>query len=379
MKRDYYDVLGVDRAADDTAIKKAFRRLARDAHPDANPDDPEAEERFKELAEAYEVLSDGQKRQLYDRHGHDGLKSGGYQPPTDFGSLSDLLGSIFGGAAGGGGFGDIFGGGRAGGPAQGADVGVQIDVDLAEAATGLSEEITYEVVATCEHCKGNAAEPGTPISTCQTCGGAGQVQQVQRTPFGQMVRSGVCPTCEGQGKVPETPCRVCSGRGRVADERAVAVDVPAGIADGQRIRVTGRGHAGERGGPPGDLFVLVHVREDSRFVRDGDDLVTALSVPAPLAALGASLPVPTLDGDQELEIPAGTQPGKVLTVRGAGMPSLRSGRRGDLRVMVDVSVPRKLDKHQRRLMQELADSIGDDAYRDDESVLGKLRRLARHL
>ncbi len=376
VKRDYYEVLGLDRGAGDADIKRAFRRLAREAHPDANPDDPEAEDRFKELAEAYEVLSDSDKRQVYDVHGHDGLRSGGYQPPTDFGNLGDLLGSIF-----GGGFESVFGGGGRGGPAgpaQGQDVGVALEIDLAEAAHGVAEEVTYEVVATCEHCRGNGAEPGTPIVTCETCGGAGQVQQVSRTPFGQMVRAGMCPTCQGAGKVPERPCHVCAGAGRVAEERTVAVDVPAGIADGQRIRVSGRGHAGERGGPPGDLFVLVRVQEDERFVRDGDDLVTVLAVPAPLAALGATLDVPTLDGPQPLEVPAGTQPGEVLRVRGAGMPPLRRGRQGDLRVVVDVAVPRKLDKAQRRLMRELADSIDDDAYADDDGVLGKLRRLTRH-
>lgn len=374
VKRDYYEVLGVGRGAGDSEIKKAFRRLAREAHPDANPDDPHAEERFKELAEAYEVLSDAPKRELYDRHGHEGLRSGGYQPPADFGNLSDLLGSIF-----GGGFESVFGGrGGAPGPTQGQDVAVALELELAEAAHGASEGVAYEVVSTCEHCRGNGAEPGTPITTCATCGGAGQVQQVSRTPFGQMVRAGLCPTCEGAGKVPEQPCGVCGGAGRVADERTVSVDVPAGIADGQRIRVAGRGHAGERGGPPGDLFVLVRVREDERFVRDGDDLVTVLSVPAPLAALGTTMDVPTLDGDQPLEVPAGSQPGDLLLVRGAGMPPLRRGRHGDLRVVVDIAVPRRLDKAQRKLLRELADSIDPDAYRDEDGVIGKLRRLARH-
>ncbi len=365
MKRDYYEILGVQRAADDAEIKKAFRGLARAVHPDANPGDPEAEERFKELAEAYEVLSDAERRQLYDQYGHDGPRSGGYQPHfEDFGSFGDLFSAFFGG-----------GGGRQAGPRQGSDVGTQVVIDLAEAATGLSQEVVFEAVERCDHCRGNGAEPGTPISTCATCGGSGQVQDVARTPFGQVVRTGACPTCGGAGKIPETPCAVCSGSGQVADVRRLHVDIPAGIADGQRIRVGGRGHAGELGGPAGDLFVVVRVREDERFLRDGDHLITVVDVPAPLAALGTTVDVPTLDGARPLDIPAGTQPGTAMTIRGAGMPPLRRGRRGDLKVVVNVAIPRKLNREQRRLLQELAESFDDDAFRSDEGMLSKLRRV----
>ncbi len=365
MKRDYYEILGVARAADDAEIKKAFRGLAREVHPDANPDDPEAEERFKELAEAYEVLADADRRQLYDQYGHDGPRASGYQPHfEDFGSFGDLFSAFFGG-----------GGGRQAGPRQGADVGTQVVIDLAEAASGLSQEVVFEAVERCEHCRGNGAEPGTPISTCATCRGSGQVQEVARSPFGQVVRTGACPTCGGAGKIPETPCAVCSGSGQVADMRRLNVDIPAGIADGQRIRVGGRGHAGELGGPAGDLFVVVRVREDERFLREGDHLITVVDVPAPLAALGTSVDVPTLDGARPLDIPAGTQPGTTMTIRGAGMPPLRRGRRGDLKVVVNVAIPRKLNREQRRLLEELDESFDDDAFRSDEGMLSKLRRV----
>ena len=294
--RDYYEVLGVPRGADDGTIKKAFRRLARELHPDVNKHDPQAEEKFKEAAEAYEVLSDPDRRATYDRYGHEGLRSGGYAPNFEsFGSVSDLFEAFFGGGSP---FGDIFGTGaaRASGAVQGGDVAVTADIELEEAAHGTTAELSYEAVALCEHCRGNGAEPGTPIETCPRCGGSGQVRTVTRTPFGQMVRAGLCDGCGGDGRIATEPCKECRGRGRKVRRPKVTVDVPAGIADGQRIRIAGRGHAGERGGPPGDLYVLIHVREDPRFVRDGDDLLTAVDVPAPLAALGTTVEVPTVDG-----------------------------------------------------------------------------------
>lgn len=363
-KRDYYEVLGVSRDADASEIKGAFRSLARQLHPDANPGDPTAEERFKEVAEAYEVLNDAERRQLYDQYGHEGLRGGGFDPGFDqFGSFGDLFSAFFGG------------GGRRSGPRQGADVGATVAVDLLDAARGTRVEVGYEVVERCDHCHGNGAEPGTPIETCATCGGTGQLQQVVQTALGRMVRTGACGTCGGDGRVAQTPCEVCAGDGVVQSERRVEVDIPAGISDGQRIRVSGRGHAGEPGAPAGDLFVQVRVREDERFLRDGDDLVTVVDVPAPRAALGTHVTVPLLEGERDLEIPAGTQPGEVKVIRGAGMPPLRRGRPGDLRVVVNVTIPRKLTKDQRRQLEALADSFGDDAFASDESLLGKLRRL----
>jgi molecular chaperone DnaJ len=373
--RDYYDVLGVSRDADDATIKKAFRRLARELHPDVNNQDPQAEEKFKEAAEAYEVLSDPERRATYDRYGHEGLRSGGYAPNFEsFGSVGDIFDAFFGGS---GAFGDLFGGARTrpGGPLQGGDIAATATVDLADAAHGTSVDVSFEAVVTCEHCHGNGAEPGTPIETCPRCGGTGQLRTVARTPFGQMVRTGVCDVCQGDGRVPRQPCKVCRGRGRQVERSKVSVDVPAGIADGQRLRITGRGHAGEHGGPPGDLYVLIHVPEDPRFVRDGDDLVTAVDVSAPLAALGTTVEVPTIDGPTEVEVPAGTQPHQTLVVRGAGMPALRGRRHGDLRVVINVVVPRHLKRDQRELYEKLAGSMTDHNLKSEEGVFGKLKHV----
>src|ERR1043165_3877247 len=296
MPRDYYEGLGVPRDADEATIKKSFRRLARELHPDVNAHDPEAEEKFKEAAEAYEVLSDAERRRTYDAYGHAGLKSGGYESNFgDFGgSISDLFSAFF----GQGGFDAAFGGTRMrGGAVQGGDVALAVQISLGEAARGTVVEVTYDATALCETCNGNGAEPGTPIVTCDRCRGAGQIQQVQRTRFGQMVRTALCDKCGGDGRIAEQPCHTCDGRGMTVAQRHVKVDVPAGIEDGQRMRVTGRGHAGERGGPAGDLYVVTRVKEDDSFIRDREDLVTVVDVPAPLAALGTQIQVPTLDGD----------------------------------------------------------------------------------
>jgi molecular chaperone DnaJ len=377
MPRDYYEVLGVSRDAGDDQIKKAFRRLARELHPDVNSSDPQAEEKFKEAAEAYEVLSDADRRATYDRYGHEGLRSGGYAPNFEaFGSFSDIFDAFFGSGGFGGAFAGAspFGAGAAGGAIQGGDIAVTAEIDLAQAARGDSVEIAYEAIVLCETCHGNGAEPGTPIDTCSRCNGTGQLRAVTRTPFGQVMRTATCDVCQGEGKVPRQPCKTCHGRGRRVQRSKVAVDVPAGIADGQRIRVTGRGHAGERGGPAGDLYVLIRVREDTRFIRDGDDLVTAVDVPAPQAALGTTVTVPTVEGTTEVEIPAGTQPHETLIVRGQGMPALRGHRSGDLRVVVNVVVPRHLSREQRERYEWLADSMTDHNLRTDEGVFGKIRR-----
>ena len=374
--RDPYEVLGVPRDADENTIKKAFRKLARELHPDVNRHDPDAEEKFKEAAEAYEILNDAERRATYDRYGHDGLRSGGFSPNFEgFGSISDLFDAFFGGA-GGGVFGGGFGSAAAAGPTQGRDIAVHADITLAEAAAGTSVELSFEAIETCEVCRGNGAKPGTPIVTCERCGGVGVLQAVTRSPFGQVMRQTACDVCGGEGKIPSEPCEHCEGRGREVRRRTLRVDVPEGIADGQRIRLSGRGHAGERGGPPGDLYVLVRIAADERFLRDGDDLVTVLDVSAPHAALGASFNAPSLDGDVDVRIAAGTQPGEVIVVRGHGMPRLRRpGRRGDLRVVVNVVVPRKLSREQRKLAEKLADSMTDENVRTDESLVGKLKRL----
>jgi len=374
--RDPYEVLGVPRDADEATIKKAFRKLARELHPDVNRHDPDAEEKFKEAAEAYEILNDTERRATYDRYGHDGLRSGGFSPNFEgFGSISDLFDAFFGGA-GGGVFGGGFGSAAAAGPTQGRDIAVHADITLAEAAAGTSVELSFEAIETCEVCRGNGAKPGTPIVTCERCGGVGVLQQVTRSPFGQVMRQTACDVCGGEGKIPSEPCEHCEGRGREVRRRTLRVDVPEGIADGQRIRLSGRGHAGERGGPPGDLYVLVRIAADERFLRDGDDLVTVLDVSAPHAALGASFNAPSLDGDVDVRIAAGTQPGEVIVVRGHGMPRLRRpGRRGDLRVVVNVDVPRKLSREQRKLAEKLADSMTAANVATEESLVGKLKRL----
>lgn len=366
--RDPYDVLGVPRDAGEQEVKKAFRKLARELHPDVNAHDPLAEEKFREAAEANEILSDPERRATYDRYGHEGLRSRGYAPNFDsFGSIGDLFNAFFGG-----------GGAGNAGPALGGDIAVAVEMTLFEASTGAKLEVSYEAIDRCEHCHGNGAEPGTPIERCSRCDGAGQVQSVMRTPFGQMMRTSLCDVCHGDGRVPTKPCGMCRGRGQLAVRRSEQVTVPAGIDDGQRIRVSGRGHAGERGAHAGDLYVLVRVRPDERFVREGDDLITALDVPAPLAALGATLEVPTLDGAVPIDVAAGTQPGEILTVRGQGMPSLRGARRGNLRVVVNVLIPRRLSDAQRELLGQLSETLTEENLRSEESMLGKLRRVLRH-
>ncbi len=371
LPRDPYEVLGVPRDAADQVIKKSFRKLARELHPDVNAHDPNAEERFKEAAEAYEILSDPKRREIYDRYGHEGLRSGGMRPNFEgFGSIGDLFEAFFGPA---------FGGGFAashGGPVQGDDAIVGVDVDLAQAASGAAVEVGFDAVDVCAACSGEGAQPGTPVATCERCGGAGVVQMVSRSPFGQVMRTAACDGCAGEGRIPESPCGTCEGRGRVVRQRTLRVDVPAGIADGQRIRLAGSGHAGERGGPPGDLYVQVRVEPDEHLFRDGDDLVTVLDVPAPLAAVGARLHTPALEGSVEVRVPAGTQPGEVIVLRDLGMPQLRRpGRRGDLRVVVNVVIPRRLSDEQRDLAQRLADSLTPANLGEPEGVAAKLRRL----
>ena len=375
MRRDAYEILGVERGADERAIKKAFRVLARELHPDVNSEDPEAEAKFKEAAEAYEVLSDPERKAVYDRHGWDGVDSKGYASQAQgFGSFGDIFDAFFGG--------DPFGGGR-GGPraVQGGDVGVEVEISLEDAARGVSVDVSYDAVEPCERCHGNGAEPGTPIQTCDRCGGTGELRAVSNTAFGQLVRAQACDVCGGEGKVAETPCGECSGRGRKAGRRTLSVDLPAGIADGQRVRLTGNGHAGDRGGPAGDLYVSVAVTEDERFLRDGSDLIAVVDVPAPAAALGTTVTVPTLEGEEEIEVEAGTQPGTVVTLRGKGMPTIGRGRarNGDQQVVLNVVIPRNLTARQKELLTELGDTVTEDNLRDAaaESLISKVKRALR--
>ncbi len=368
MPRDYYEVLGVSRDASETEVKKAFRALARELHPDVNDHDPEAEEKFKAAAEAYEVLSDTERRRTYDAYGHEGLRSGGFDPRSaSFGSIDDIFQAFFGSEAFG------FGGG---GPAAGGDILVATEIELADVAEGVRREVSYDAVGVCEHCHGNGAEPGTPITTCERCGGAGQLRQVTRTPFGQMVRAVGCDACGGAGKIPETPCAECAGAGRTRGQRTQAVEVPAGIESGQRLRVSGGGHAGEPGAPPGDLYVEVAVAEDDRFRREGTDLVTVVSIPATEAMLGTTVTVPSLEGEREIEVDAGIQPGHEEVLRGAGLPQLGGRRRGSQRVIFEVVVPTNLSEEQRGLTERLDESLepGNLDPRHGEGLFGRVRR-----
>jgi molecular chaperone DnaJ len=358
MPRDYYEVLGVERGATEQEIKKSFRTLARELHPDVNAHDPEAEEKFKEAAEAYEVLSDAEQRRIYDSYGHDGLRSGGWAPRSaGFGSVEDLFSAFFGG-------GDPFGFGRRG-PAPGGDVAAAVEITLEDVLGGATREVRFDAVAACERCRGNGAEPGTPIRSCERCDGAGQLRQMTRTPFGQMVRAVSCDACGGEGRVAETPCEECGGRGRRATQRTYEVSVPAGIEHGQRVRIAGAGHAGEPGAPSGDLYVEVRVAADDRFERDGRDLVTLLDLPATAAMLGTTVGVETMDGPRDVEVEAGTQPGASTSLRGLGLPQLGGGRRGDHRIVFNVIVPGDLSEEQREHARALDATLTEENLRTD--------------
>jgi molecular chaperone DnaJ len=365
-ERDYYELLGVARNASEAEIKKAFRRLARELHPDVS-DAPDAHERFREIVEAYEVLSKTETRELYDRYGHAGLRGGGFQPGHfDFGSLSDLFSAFFG---------DDLLGGRS--RTRGADLAAAVEIELAEAAAGTTREVPFDVAVTCSRCNGDGAEPGSKISTCPTCGGAGRVQHVSRSVFGEFVRTQTCATCAGSGRAIEQPCRTCEGAGRVLEERRLEVTIPPGIHDGQRIRLSGEGHAGALGARSGDVYVQVHVRQDPRFVREGNDIFSTVDLTMTQAALGATVGIPTLDGDVDLEFAAGTQPGEVRVLRGRGMPVLQGFGRGDHRLLVNVVVPRHLSEEQRRLLDEFESHANDKTYKADEGFFEKLKSAFR--
>ena len=357
MPVDYYDTLGVDRGANDEEIRRAFRRKAMEFHPDRNKT-PGAEDRFKEINEAYQVLSDQEKRSRYDRFGHAGVNGGGDRPFDGFDPFS--------------GFGDIFdtffgsGARTANQPRSGEDISQRIVLTFEDAVFGCERDIEINRVEPCHQCSGAGNEPGTPISTCSTCNGSGQVRRAQRSVFGQFAVTSPCPSCNGSGRSIETPCGNCRARGLERRRRTRTVTIPAGIDDGMQVRITGEGDTGFNGGPPGNLYVQVRVQDHPLFVRDDSDLLHRLTINMADAALGAKKSVPTLDGeDVDLEIPAGTQSGSQFRVRGRGVPRLRrdgrpTDRRGDIRVLVDVEIPAKLNKYQRKLLEDLSYSLDNN-------------------
>lgn len=368
-ERDYYDVLGVKRGASEIQLKKAFRVLARELHPDVSTS-PDAEQRFREVAEAYEVLTDPERRALYDRLGHAGLRRGGLEPNfSHFGDLSDVFAAFFGE--------DLFGGGGARDrrSTRGPDLQAVVEIDLEEAFTGLATRVPIEVAVTCERCAATGSEPGAGVRQCSTCGGAGAVRRVSQNVFGQFVHQQTCPECRGLGRVLERPCANCDGEGRRVVQRRLEVDIPAGIHDGQRIRIRGEGHAGFQAGENGNAFVVVRVRPDSRFVRDGDDLHTAILLTMTDAALGAVARVDALGGELEVEVAAGTQPGAVRVLQGRGMPMLRGTRRGDLHVRLDIALPTNMTEEQRRILEDFARQAGPETYLPEDDDEGFFRRL----
>jgi molecular chaperone DnaJ len=360
-KRDYYEVLGVTRTATEVEIKKAYRTLAVKHHPDKNPGDAASEEKFKECAEAYAVLSDPQKRAQYDRFGHGGMGGGGFDP--GFSNIEDIF-DLFG-------FGEMFGGrGRTRSTVQrGSDLRYDLEITLEEAANGKEEKLQIPRLEKCEECEGRGAEKGSQAETCISCAGSGQTRYQQG--FFSVMRT--CPNCQGKGQIIRNPCKKCSGAGRIEKEKSLEVKIPAGVETGSRLRVTGEGEAGVNGGPSGDLFVVLHVKEHETFERQGANLYSAVPVSFAQAALGAEIKVKTLDGEEDLKIPAGTQTGTVFRLKSHGMPTLGGRGKGDLFVAVTLITPKTLTKEQRKLLEQLAE-VEDTAF-TDESFMEKVRNI----
>jgi len=355
-KRDYYETLGVPRNATQDEIKRAFRRLARENHPDVNPNRADAEARFKEINEAYQVLSDPEKREVYDRYGHRGLDQtypGGFVDFGDFGGFGDLFDMFFGGES------------RAytrtvPSAERGGDLRQDVELTLEEAARGVERRIRYERMERCDACSGTGARAGSHPQTCGLCHGTGQVRQQQQSFFGTQIRITTCPRCHGEGRVIGSPCGKCQGQGRVHKTVTKTVQIPAGVDTGMRIRLAGEGDAGLRGGPSGDLYVVTHVRKHDFFERRGNDLWCRQTISFPLAALGGTIEVRTIDGHEDLYVAPGTQSGEVYTLRGKGMPEPGGGTRGDLNVILAVETPTRLTDEQKELLRKFAESRGEE-------------------
>ncbi len=357
---DFYQLLDVPRGASDDEIKKAYRRQAMQYHPDRNNGDPEAEARFKLITEAYDVLRDPERRAVYDRYGEAGLRRGAGAQGFHHFDLSEALNIFmrdFGGFAG---FEEMFGGGRGGAAERrGNDLRAAVTLDLADVATGVKKKLTYKVLVPCEQCRGSGAQPGSTPETCGTCAGAGQVRRAQRSMFGQFVSVAPCPTCHGEGRIVRDPCSLCRGDGRTKAERTVSVEVPAGVSGENYITLRGQGHAGPRGGPAGDLQVMLEVEDDPRFQRHGDELVHDVHLSFSQAALGTELTVPTPWGDESVRIDPGTQAGTILRLKGRGLPHLGSGKRGDLHVRIGIWTPERLSGEMEELFRRLAQVEGE--------------------
>lgn len=367
-QRDYYEILGIPRDASPETIKQSFRRLARRYHPDVS-EEPDAENRFKEINEAYAVLSDPNKRAAYDRFGHAGVQGAGGIPDIDFSSMdfADIFEEFFG-------FGRSWGGRRpSNAPRRGRDLQYPLHLSFEEAVFGTEKEVEINRDEVCETCGGSGAEPGTSPVRCATCNGRGEVRQARQTFFGSMVQVTTCPTCNGRGETISTPCSTCRGRGLERRTSSKLVEVPAGVDTGNQIRLTGEGEPGSNGGPPGNLYFEVRVRPHKFFRRRDHDILLDLNVNIAQAALGAEVEIPTVDGQAELTIPAGTQPGQTLRMRGAGVPHLRGNGRGDQLVIINVEIPRRLDAEQRELLEQLAESMGSEVQPQPRGFFDRLR------
>ncbi|KEO83792.1 molecular chaperone DnaJ [Tumebacillus flagellatus] len=369
-KRDYYEVLGVGKEASPEEIKKAYRKLARQYHPDVNKEDPNAGEKFKEVTEAYENLSDSDKRARYDRFGHqDPNQFGGGGGGGGFGDFGDIFDMFFGGGGGRG---------QRNGPQRGQDLQYQMQVEFKEAAFGVEKTIEIPRWEECDTCNGSGAKPGTNVSTCQTCNGSGQQEQIVNTPLGRMVNRTTCRTCGGSGKKIEQKCGSCHGEGKVRRRRQIKVNVPAGVDTGNRIRISGAGEAGTKGGPAGDLFVVIVVRDHDFFEREGSDVHCEVPLTFVQAALGDEIEVPTIDGKVKLRIPEGTQTGKEFRLRGQGIPMLnRNSMRGDQYVRVVVVTPTSLTDKQKELLRDLASTMGEETHEQQRTLFDKLKDLLR--
>lgn len=361
-KRDYYEILGVEKSADAGQLKSAYRKLALKYHPDKNPDNPEAEDRFKEAAEAYEVLKDPQKRQRYDQFGHEGLRGGQdyhrYSNPEDiFSAFGDIFGS------GGSIFDEFFGGGSRRGARTrrsqgepGSDLRIRLVLTLEEIATGVEKKLKVKRKIACDSCNGSGAKADSGYNTCHTCNGAGEIRQVSRSMFGQFVNISVCQTCNGAGRLIKEKCTKCHGDGRMSTEETVTVKIPAGVEDGNYLPIRGKGNAGKNGGPSGDLIVVIQEKEHKDFIRQGDDIIHQLTISYPDAVLGGEFEIPTLEGTTEITVEPGTQAGSNIRLRHKGIPSLNSHTRGDLKVIINIHVPHKVNTDEKELLDQLSKS-----------------------